>query len=197
MMATFDDCVYSVTGSVPVNRRQKQVTVNGHIRGYSPRQKSPFECVCLLAPQIHGRSPKYLCHDDCPVVVARRTYIDCTELEVVNSLVHPLILGDRVTDPKTVRPDGVRVEETLSDRWIGDTSWTEWQPPSPGSEMDEDEDEIGDDEEVDDDEEGGGGGGWGEEAEEMGWGIGLNGLNNGWGDEPAGDQEPWGGGWEQ
>lgn len=76
-------------GQSDIARVQKYVKVTGHLKDYEHYNTlyKHLTCSCLLAPRTPFGSGKYWCVDDCPVVVERREFVNCTEFQVTSDLV--------------------------------------------------------------------------------------------------------------
>lgn len=193
------------TGTVAEDRLRQSVHVVASIRDYSRRKTYSFRCTCLLAPELQGVSGKVLCLPDCPVVVNRRSYVNCNEDEVQRQLLDSSIIGAARLDHLSRRSRDVEVIEYFEDAPGNlEPHWTNWSPPSPpvhqddiqvgvfGADGEEDVNEGGEEGEEGDDVEDfveDEGPGWGEPVEEgeWGWGNDAN-VDVGWGDGWGGEQ---------
>lgn len=123
-------------GKADILRSQGYVKVTGHIQDYRCQASHLryISCSCILAPRTPVSSPKFWCKPDCPIVIERREFVNCTELQVISDLIDVSAHGVNVVDISSGRrkvfDDGIEVLEstrTLADEqnWAGTSSYEE------------------------------------------------------------------------
>lgn len=90
------------------DRKQRYVKISGMLHRRPELRPKPYRCTCLLAPENprDGEGRSKWCDPDCNVEILHRIYVNCTEKEVLDSLLDYRFLK---VDPTTLT--GLKKEE--------------------------------------------------------------------------------------